>query len=70
MAEQGKKPEGNLEGINVFLGMKNAPTTEGEVEGHMSPGAFYACWAGDCADFVPFGWNYYYCSCNLHLNRV
>lgn len=62
MAEEmtGKKPEGKLENINVAAGKKDAPE-QGEVAGHMSPGAFYFCWNDHARNFVPYGWTAFYC---------
>jgi hypothetical protein len=70
MEEKGKKPEGNLTGISVAMGLESAPASEAEVSGSVSPGAFYVCWAGDCRNFVPYGWTYFICSCGGHFNNV
>jgi hypothetical protein len=72
MAEKGKKPEGSLEGINIFLGLENPPQPEGEVVGDISPfpGAYYTCFADLCVNWVPGGWTFFICRCDGVLNLV
>ena len=66
MAEQSKKPEGNLEGINIAVGLKEPPAESGEVVGRIlnppvSPGMYYQCWRDGALNYVPYGWTYYVC---------
>ena len=66
MEKESKKPEGTLEGINVAVGLKEAPVQHGEVEGHIlnppvSPGMNYICYFDAAINFVPYGWTYYVC---------
>jgi len=67
--KKGQKPSGDLDGIKVAAGQKSGPK-EGEVSGHMSPGAFYICWNCSTPNYVPFGWNHFYCFSCFALNRV
>jgi hypothetical protein len=67
--KKGQKPSGDIEGAKVAQGKKSAPK-EGEVAAHMSPGAYYLCWNDGASNYVPFGWNFFYCwSCGA-FNRV
>jgi hypothetical protein len=69
MAETKKaqKPTGPIE-EKVAQGQEKAPAAE--VSGHMSPGAFYTCWNDGAVNYIPFGWNYFYCCRCWALNRV
>jgi len=71
MAENKKaqKPSGSIENAKVAQGLEK-PTSSGEVSGHMSPGAFYSCWACGTVNWIPYGWDYFYCRSCLVLNRV
>ena len=51
---------GNLEGIKVAQGLEKEPP-KAEVAGHTSPGAVYFCWNDAASNYVPPGWNYFYC---------
>jgi len=71
MAEEqkkGKKPEGSLENVKVAQGAEQAPDSQSEVSGHMSTGAFYTCWACGAVNWVPWGWDYFYCRVCHALN--
>jgi hypothetical protein len=72
MAEEqkkAKKPEGSLENIKVAKGAEKAPDSKSEVSGHMSPGGWYVCWNCGTVNWVPFGWDYFYCRHDVVLNR-
>jgi hypothetical protein len=69
-AKPGKRPSGNLEGVNVALGLEKAPESKSEVSGHISHGGTYVCWNDGCANFVPPGWVYFICRCCGALNNV
>lgn len=69
-SKKARKPKGNLKGIEVAQGLKKAPAAKGEVAGHTSPGAYYRCWNDLALNFVPFGWNYFYCWRCTALNLV
>ena len=72
MAEEqkkAKKPEGSLENIKVAQGTETTPGKKPEVSGHMPPGAYYTCWACGTANWVPYGWDYFYCRVDFVLNR-
>jgi len=68
-AKKANKPTGSIENEKVAQGLENPPATS-EVAGHMSPGAFYNCWHCGVVNWVPFGWNYFYCRFDHVLNRV
>jgi hypothetical protein len=65
-----KKPQGNLEGVKVAQGLEKEAQTKAEVSGHTSPGAWYICWNCGTSNYVPFGWNYFYCRQCYALNLV
>lgn len=67
--KKGKRPARNLDGVRVSKGLKKAPGSKGEVTGRTSPGAIYTCWSCGAANWVPFGWNYFYCRVCWVLNR-
>ena len=68
--KKAKKPQGDIESAKVSKGLKKSPGGKTEVAGHMSPGAFYLCWACGASNWVPYGWSYFYCWNDLVLNRV
>jgi len=72
MAEQKKaqKPTGPIEKAKVAQGLDKPPAGSGDVKGHMSPGAYYICWNDGSVNWVPFGWDYFYCRTCWALNRV
>jgi hypothetical protein len=65
-----KKPSGNLDGVRVAQGLEKAPTSKAEVTGHTSPGEWYLCHCDGAANWVPAGWNYFYCYRDGCLNYV
>jgi len=67
--KKGKRPARNLDGVRVSKGLKKAPASKAEVSGRTSPGAFYWCWACGASNWVPFGYNYFYCWRCVVLNR-
>jgi hypothetical protein len=69
-AKRAKKPGKSLGKINVVKGVKKAPGSGGEVAGHTSPGAYYACWNCSRVGYVPFGYDYFICWYCGALNRV
>lgn len=69
-AKKGKKVNHNLEGVNVAVGLKEAPAEKGEVKGHMSPGAWYYCYNGHGPWWVPAGWVYFICPTCGAFNSV
>jgi len=72
MAEEKKaqKPTGPLENVKVAQGQEKAPESKSEVTGHMSPGAYYHCWNDGVINYVPYGWDYFYCRICFAVNRV
>ena len=71
MAENKKaqKPSGPVENAKVAEGQEKAPASS-DVSGHMSPGAYYDCWHCLRVNYVPYGWEYFYCRHCYALNRV
>jgi len=71
-AKKGKKVTKGLEGVNVAMGRKKAPTKSGEVTGHMSPypGAYYYCWGDGALNWVPGGLTFFICWNDGCINRV
>jgi hypothetical protein len=67
-AKKAEKPSGNLQGVNVASGQKAAPPA-GEVTGHISPGAWYACWHCGALNYVPAGYVLFWCWNDVVLNR-
>jgi len=67
--KKAQKPAKSLEGAKVAQGEKSAPK-EGEVSGHMSLGGWYLCWHCGARNYVPYGWNYFYCWNDYALNAV
>jgi hypothetical protein len=67
-----RKPTGNLEGVKVAQGLEKEPTSKAEVTGHTAPypGAWYICHCDGAANWVPGGWNYFYCYRDYCLNYV
>jgi hypothetical protein len=69
-----KKPTGNLEGVNVYIGVSSEPpAASNEVEGHVlipspSPGLVYICAFCGCRTWVPPGIVWYTCVCYGHFN--
>jgi hypothetical protein len=61
----GSKPVGNLESINVALGLKEPSTKGAEVTGHLippiSPGMNYVCWNDGAINWVPPGYTSFIC---------
>ena len=62
MSEQsetkGKRPKGNLEGVNVAQGAEKQP--QAEVSGHAA-GRNYICWNCGARNWVPGGYDYFIC---------
>jgi hypothetical protein len=67
-ATKARKPEGNLDAVKVAEGLKKEP--QAEVSGHISPGAYYHCWSCGAVNWVPRGWNHFYCWNDYVLNLV
>ena len=67
---KGKKPQGNLDGINVAQGLEKEPQIKAEVLGHTSVGIRYVCWRCEALNYVSLGSNYFYCHNCSALNVV
>jgi hypothetical protein len=58
--KQGRKPAAGTKEVKAVMGAPEAPK-QGEVAGHMSPGAYYYCWNDGALQYVPRGWDYFIC---------
>ena len=65
----GKKPTGQHKEVKAIAGQEKAPE-QGEVAGHTSPGAYYRCWNDAVVNYVPYGWDAFYCRRCYALNFV
>jgi len=72
--KKGKKPTGPIENLKVAQGQQKPPA-QSEVSGHLassgtvSPGAYYICWNDQAVNWVPYGWDHFYCW-NCHALNV
>lgn len=69
-AKRGKKPRKSIEGAKVIKGEKKGPSSKSEVAGHTSPGAYYRCWRCGALNYVPWGYDSFYCWNDWVLNLV
>jgi hypothetical protein len=65
-----KKPTGNIEGKKVAQGLEKEPASKAEVAGHASSGGWYLCHCCGAANYVPYGWEYFYCWNDYCLNFI